>query len=96
MSTAGTWHADLGSLSFRPEGHEGRCFVHQRAFGTLLGGASLQADCERYFHANSSAFERAAAAKIERARLTSQENFHLNSRDITRELRPPSASVPGA
>jgi len=92
MVMAGTWQSDRASFSFRPAGHDGHCFVHQRAFGTILGRASLPAECEQYFHTHSSAFQQAAAAKIKRARLASHENFHLNSRDILRELRPRSGN----
>lgn len=78
------WCADIDALSFQPDGHEGCCVVHRRAFGTLLGFAPSPADCERYFDTNQSAFQRAAAAKITRAHLARASHFHLNSRDIAR------------
>jgi hypothetical protein len=80
----GSWRADLDSFSFQPDGHHGLCIIHRRAFGTLIGHVPLPAECERYFDSHRVAFQRAAAAKIQRARLTARENFHLNSRDIGR------------
>jgi len=80
----GSWRADLDSFSFQPDGHDGLCIIHRRAFGTLIGHAPLPAECERYFDSHCAAFQRAAVAKIQRARLAAPENFHLNSRDIGR------------
>ena len=87
MASAGSWRVDLNSLSFQPAGHDGFCFVHLRAFGTLMGRTPLPSECEQYFRSHGTAFQQAAAAKIQRARLTSQDHFHLNSRDVMRELR---------
>jgi len=81
---AGTWQADLDSLSFQPDGHQGLCVIHRRAFGTLIGHIPQPAECVRYFDSYREVFQRAAAAKIQHARLTARENFHLNSRDIGR------------
>jgi hypothetical protein len=81
---AGRWQADLDSLSFQPDGHQGLCLIHRRAFGTLIGRVPQPAECEQYFDSYRDAFQRAAAAKIQRARLAARDNFHLNSRDIGR------------
>ena len=78
------WRADLHSLSFQPPDHQGRCIVHRRAFQTLLGFLPTGADCAGFFELHRPAFEQAAAAKISRARLAPDANFHLNSRDIRR------------
>jgi hypothetical protein len=81
---ASAWRSDLDSLSFRPEGHEGQCVVHRRAFQTLLGFEPTPDDCATCFLQRQDAFQRAAAAKISRAALACDSNFHLTSRDISR------------
>jgi hypothetical protein len=82
------WHPDIDALSFRPPQHTGLCFIHRRAFRTLLGVPSSPSieDCQNYFMAGVAAFQVAAAAKIARDRLEPTVNFHLNSRDIKRAL----------
>ncbi|MFL6603362.1 MAG: hypothetical protein ACJ8R9_18810 [Steroidobacteraceae bacterium] len=80
------WHPDIQALSFELGQHAGRCFVHRRAFQTLLGFAPSSEDCENYFVAQYLAFHSAAAAKIVACKLESPANFHLNSRDIKRSL----------
>jgi hypothetical protein len=82
------WHPDIDALSFQPEQHLGRCFIHRRAFQTLLGAPSSIEDCQNYFIAHVVAFQVAAAAKVARDRLEPAANFHLNSRDIKRALAP--------
>ena len=80
------WHPDIDALSFQPAQHSGRCFIHRRAFQTLLGAAPSVEDCQKYFIAHAVAFQVAAEAKIAHDRLEPAANFHLNSRDITRAL----------
>ena len=80
------WHTDIDALSFRPPEHEGRGFVHRRAFQTLLSFPPSIEACQDYFMAHVAAFQAAAAAKIARERLETAANFHLNSRDIRRAL----------
>ena len=80
------WHPDIAALSFQPEQHSGRCFIHRRAFKTLLGVLPSAEDCQNYFMARVAAFQVAAAAKIGRDLLDPVANFHLNSRDIKRAL----------
>lgn len=83
------WHPDIDALSFLPEQHTGRCFVHRRAFQTLLDFPPSAEDCQDFFMTRQPAFQAAAAAKIARDRLEPPANFHLNSRDIKRSLVPP-------
>ena len=83
------WRADIDSLQFRPQGHDGWCVVHRRAFRTLLALEPSSEDCQAWFAANSAAFQRAAVAKVTRSALRSDANFHLTSRDVSRALRSP-------
>jgi hypothetical protein len=80
------WHPDIDALSFQPEQHGGRSFVHRRAFQTLLNFPPSVEDCQNYFLARLATFQSAAAAKIARDRVEFTANFHLNSRDIKRSL----------
>jgi hypothetical protein len=80
------WHPDIDALSFQPERHSGRCFIHRRAFGTLLSFPPSVEDCRNYFIARVVAFQVAAAGKVARERLEPAANFHLNSRDVKRAL----------
>jgi hypothetical protein len=80
----GTWRSDINSLSFQPTGHAGQCVVHRRAFATILGFDPTPDDCTAYFQQRLRAFEAAAEAKISRAALATDANFHLTSRDILR------------
>jgi hypothetical protein len=82
-----SWRKDLDSLSFQPTGHAGCCVIHRRAFGTLLGFEPQREACEQYFAMHRAAFEQAAAAKIRRAGLATQDSLHLNSRDLAGALR---------
>jgi len=78
------WQADIDSLAFRPEGHVGLCVIHRRAFGTLIGHSASPPECIDYFNTHRARFQQAASAKITRASLHPDENFHLTSRDIAR------------
>ncbi len=82
MSSA--WRPDLDSLSFQPQGHAGHCIVHRRAFQTLLGFKPTPEECAACYLRKYAAFQRAAAAKISRAALSTDANFHLTSRDVLR------------
>jgi hypothetical protein len=86
------WRADLDSLQFRPQGHDGWCVVHRRAFRTLTAIEPSPEDCQAWFVDRHDAFQRAAAAKIARAALSPDANFHLNSRDVARSLRSASSN----
>jgi hypothetical protein len=78
------WHTAVDALGFQPQGHRGLCLVHRLAFRTLLGVEPTPADCHAYFDEWQTIFQRAAAAKIRRAGLSVDVNFHLSSRDIRR------------
>jgi len=80
-----TWRHDVDALVFRPNGHEGSCFIHRLAFRSISGEGDREG-CEAYFQAHRVAFERAAQAKIRRASVPMEENFHLTSRDVRRAL----------
>ena len=81
---ASIWRPDINSLSFQPRGHTGQCVVHRRAFATILGFDPTPDDCTACFQQRLSTFEAAAVAKISRAALAADANFHLTSRDILR------------
>ncbi len=83
-SAASTWRSDLDSLGFQPHGHSGQCLIHRRAFKTILGFDPTPDDCAACFQQRRPAIEAAAAAKIMRAALAADANFHLTSRDILR------------
>ncbi len=87
-----TWRSELDSLSFQPHGHAGCCLIHRRAFKTILGFDPTPDDCAACFRQRQAAFQAAAAAKIGRAALAAEANFHLTSRDI---LRAPVRSSSG-
>ncbi|CAN5324363.1 hypothetical protein BH11PSE4_BH11PSE4_34550 [soil metagenome] len=81
-----TWRDDIDSLAFRPDGHDGVCMVHRRAFRTLLKRTASPEDCAEFFHGHESAFHAAAHAKIVRAKLEQGANLHLTSRDVARQM----------
>jgi hypothetical protein len=81
---ASTWRSDLDSLSFQPRDHAGQCLIHRRAFKTILGFDPTPDDCAACFQQREPAFQAAATAKISRAALAADANFHLTSRDILR------------
>ena len=80
------WRDDIDSLAFRPNGHEGLCVMHRRAFRVLFGKDPAPQECFDYFLARRPAFERAAQDKIASAALPANAHFHLNSRDIRAAL----------
>jgi hypothetical protein len=43
-------------------------------------------ECVEFFNAHREAFQAAARAKLLRVNLTKTANFHLTSRDVTRQL----------
>lgn len=81
-----SWRDDVDSLAFQPPDHDGRCFIHRRAFVTLCAADTAE-DCRRYYTANRPAIFHAAATKLRGSKLDRQANFHLNSRDIARAVR---------
>ncbi len=82
-----TWRHDIDALAFQPAHHTGICMVHRRAFRTLLKAAPSPQQCLDFFMAHQNAFQAAARAKLLRASVAETANFHLTSRDVTRELK---------
>jgi hypothetical protein len=83
---ASIWRADVDALAFRPDGHRGLCMVHRHAFRTLLRRYPSPEECGDFFRAHATAFQVAAGAKIERASVPVDANFHLTSRDLSRQM----------
>ena len=80
------WREDIDSLAFRPARHAGWCVVHRLAFRAFLGPGAARDECLAFFVAHEARFDAAAAAKIGRAALGSEANFHLTSRDLRKAL----------
>jgi hypothetical protein len=81
------WRDDLDALAFQPADHAGLCMVHRRAFRTLLRTVPSPQECVDFYHTHSEAFQAAAGAKVVSASVTNTANFHLTSRDATRQLK---------
>jgi hypothetical protein len=81
------WRSDIDALAFQPDEHAGLCMVHRRAFCTLLRTTASPSECVEFFNAHHEAFQAAARAKLLRANLAANANFHLTSRDVTRQLK---------
>ena len=81
------WRDDIDALAFQPADHAGLCMVHRRAFRTLLRATPSPQQCVAFFKANQAAFQAAARAKVLRAGVADAENFHLTSRDVSRQLK---------
>jgi hypothetical protein len=84
---APVWRADVEALAFRPDGHEGVCLVHRHAFRTLLRRMPSPEECTAYFNDHKAVFQAAASAKVARAGVALDANFHLTSRDLDRAVR---------
>jgi hypothetical protein len=83
------WREGLDALAFRPDGHDGWCLVHRRAIGTMIGREADATACLAWYAAQVDLFVRAAAAKVNRAGLRPEANFHLTSRDLRRATMSP-------
>jgi hypothetical protein len=81
------WRDDIDALEFQPTDRTGRCMVHRRAFQTLLRAPPSPQQCLDFFNANQAAFQAAARTKVLRAGVADAENFHLTSRDVSRQLK---------
>jgi hypothetical protein len=81
-----TWRDDIDALAFAPDRHRGFCMVHRLAFRTLLRFCPEPVDCVAFFRRHESAFRAAAAAKIARENVAPGSNFHLTSRDVSRQI----------
>jgi hypothetical protein len=80
------WRADVDALAFHPQGHNGLCMVHRHAFRTLLRHYPSPEECVAYFSAHIVVFQAAAHAKVARAMVAVDANFHLTSRDLARQM----------
>jgi hypothetical protein len=81
------WRDDINALAFQPADHSGLCMVHRRAFRTLLRSAPSPQQCVDFYRTHRDAFQAAARAKVVRADVADTANFHLTSRDVTRQLK---------
>ena len=81
------WRNDIDALAFQPEAHDGFCMVHRRAFRTLLRAMPSPRQCIEFFNAHQEAFQAAARAKLQRTQVAATANFHLTSRDVSRQLK---------
>ena len=82
-----TWRSDIDALAFQPTDHHGVCIVHRRAFRTLLRATPSPQQCVDFYRTHQDAFQAAARAKVHRASIADTANFHLTSRDLTRQLK---------
>ena len=82
QSKTPTWRDEIDALAFGLADHQGVCMVHRRAFRT----PSPQ-QCVDFFNTHQDAFQAAARAKVLRASVANTANFHLTSRDVTRQLK---------
>ena len=81
------WRDDIDALAFQPANHAGLCMVHRRAFRTLLRILPSPQECVDFYGTHSDAFQAAARAKVIRSDVAGTANFHLTSRDVTRQLK---------
>ena len=81
------WRNDIDALAFQPDEHDGLCMVHRRAFRTLLRAMPSPRQCIEFFDAHQEAFQAAAHAKLLLTRVAATANFHLTSRDVSRQLK---------
>ncbi len=86
-SKAPVWRTDIDALAFQPIEHTGLCMVHRRAFGALLQATPSPPQCVGFFNAHQEAFQAAARAKLLRTPVATTANFHLTSRDISRQIK---------
>ena len=82
-----TWRDEIDALAFELADHQGVCMVHLRAFRALLRTTPSPQQCVDFFNTHQDAFQAAARAKVLRASVANTANFHLTSRDVTRQLR---------
>jgi hypothetical protein len=81
------WRDDVDALAFQPASHQGLCMVHRRAFRSILRATPSPRQCVEFFNTHQAAFQAAARAKLLRTKLATTANFHLTSRDLTRQLK---------
>jgi hypothetical protein len=61
--------------------------VHRHAFRTLLRRYPSPEECAAYFNDHRAVFQAAAGAKLVRASVAPDANFHLTSRDLARAMQ---------
>jgi hypothetical protein len=81
------WRSDIDALAFQPADHLGFCVIHRRAFRTLLKALPSPQQCLDFYFRHHRAFQAAAREKMGQKQFAATANFHLNSRDIRRQLR---------
>ena len=81
------WRNDIDALAFQPGEHIGLCMVHRQAFRTLLRETPTPRECVEFFNTHQEAFLAAARAKLLRTKPPTTANFHLTSRDVSRQLK---------
>jgi len=81
------WRDDIDALEFQPAAHRGLCMVHRRAFRTLLRTTPSPQQCVDFYLGHEGAFQAAARTKLLHAAVAETANFHLTSRDVTRQLK---------
>ena len=81
------WRDDIDALAFQVADHAGLCIVHRRAFRTLMRTVPSPRQCVDFYHSHADAFQAAARVKVARADVADATNFHLTSRDVTRQLK---------
>jgi hypothetical protein len=81
------WLDHIDALAFQPGEHSGLCMVHRRAFRALLRATPSPQQCVEFFNAHQEAFQAAARAKLLRTQVATTANFHLTSRDVSRQLK---------
>jgi hypothetical protein len=86
-SKTAVWRTDIDALAFQPREHTGLCMVHRRAFRALLRATPWPPQCVEFFNAHQEAFQAAARAKLLRTQVATTANFHLTSRDVSRQLK---------
>jgi hypothetical protein len=87
QNKAPTWRDEIDALAFGLADHQGVCMVHRRAFRTLMRTTPSPQQCVDFFNTHQDAFQAAARAKVLRASVANTANFHLTSRDVTRQFR---------
>lgn len=93
MSDA-VWRDDLDALQF-PAGNGGAlCMIHRLAFRKLIGHDPREQDCLDWYDVNAAVFHAAAIAKMARLELSEDRNLHIDSRDISAQMRADGQANP--
>ena len=93
MSDA-VWRDDLDALQF-PAGNGGaHCMIHRLAFRKLIGRDPKSQDCLDWYGENAALFQAAALAKIARLALPADRNLHIDSRDVSAQMKADGQANP--